>query len=63
MRRKVLPADGIKEKILATKRADTKELIPCQQNQKNVEDINPDFLKGLKFNYVDGMEEVLEIAF
>ncbi|HFA49812.1 MAG TPA: endopeptidase La [Bacteroidetes bacterium] len=63
LRGKVLPVGGIKEKILAAKRAGIKELILCQQNQKNVEEINQDFLKGLKFHYVDRMEEVLDIAF
>lgn len=63
LRGKVLPVGGIKEKILAAKRAGLKEVILCQQNQKNVEEINQDFLKGMTFHYVDRMQEVLDIAF
>ncbi len=63
LRGKVLPVGGIKEKILAAKRAGIKEIILCQQNKKNVEEINQDFLKGMTFNYVDRMGEVLDIAF
>ena len=63
LRGKVLPVGGIKEKILAAKRAGIKEIILCKKNQKDVEEINQDFLKGLSFNYVDRMEEVLDIAF
>lgn len=63
LRGKVLPVGGIKEKILAAKRAGIKEIILCQQNQKNVEEINQTFLKGLKFHYVDTMDEVLDVAF
>ncbi|MEM6965317.1 MAG: endopeptidase La [Bacteroidota bacterium] len=62
LRGKVLPVGGIKEKILAAKRAGIKELILCKVNQKNVDEIEPSYLKGLKFHYVDRMEEVLEIA-
>lgn len=63
LRGKVLPVGGIKEKILAAKRAGIKEIILCQQNQKNVEEINQAFLGGLKFHFVDRMGEVLDIAF
>ncbi|MEZ4931889.1 MAG: S16 family serine protease [Saprospiraceae bacterium] len=63
LRGKVLPVGGIKEKILAAKRAGIKEIILCQQNQKDVEEINQDFLSGLTFHYVDRMGEVLDIAF
>ncbi|HHM21942.1 MAG TPA: endopeptidase La [Bacteroidetes bacterium] len=62
LRGKVLPVGGIKEKILAAKRAGIRHIILCQQNRKNVEEINQDFLKGLKFHYVDRMEEVLALA-
>ena len=62
LRGKVLPVGGIKEKILAAKRAGMKEILLCQANQKHVEEINPEFIKGLKFHYVDNMEEVLEVA-
>ncbi len=63
LRGKVLPVGGIKEKILAAKRAGIKEIILCEQNQKHVEEINQDFLSGLTFHYVDRMGEVLDIAF
>ncbi len=63
LRGKVLPVGGIKEKILAAKRAGIKEIILCDQNQKNVEEINQDFLSGLTFHYVNRMEDVLKIAF
>lgn len=62
LRGKVLPVGGIKEKILAAKRANIKEIILCSQNQRDVEKINPDYIKGLTFHYVDKMEEVLNIA-
>ncbi|HRP89842.1 MAG TPA: endopeptidase La [Edaphocola sp.] len=62
LRGQVLPVGGIKEKILAAKRSGAKEIILCHQNQKNVEEINQDFIKGLKFHYVKEMDEVLEIA-
>ncbi|MCB0522806.1 MAG: endopeptidase La [Saprospiraceae bacterium] len=63
LRGKVLPVGGIKEKILAAKRAGLKEIILCKDNEKNVGEINQDYIEGLKFHYVDRMEEVLEIAF
>lgn len=62
LRGQVLPVGGIKEKALAAKRAGIKEIIMCVQNKKDVEDINPDFIKGLKFTYVQDMNEVLEKA-
>ncbi len=62
LRGKVLPVGGIKEKILAAKRAGIKELILCAENQKNVEEIREDYLKGLKFNYVESMMDVIKIA-
>ena len=62
LRGKVLPVGGIKEKILAAKRAGIKEIILCKENQKNVEEINQDFITGLTFHYVDRMEEVLKLA-
>ncbi len=62
LRGKVLPVGGIKEKILAAKRTGMKEILLCQANQKHVEEINPDFIKGLKFHYVENMEDVLKIA-
>jgi ATP-dependent Lon protease len=62
LRGQVLPVGGIKEKILASKRAGVKEVILCSLNQKDVEEINPAYVKGLKFHYVSEMSEVLEIA-
>ncbi len=62
LRGKVLPVGGIKEKILAAKRAGLREVMLCKDNRKHVEEIEPEFIKGLKFHYVDKMEEVLEHA-
>lgn len=62
LRGKVLPVGGIKEKVLAAKRSGIKEIILCHQNQRDVEEINPDYIKGLHFHYVKEMEEVLELA-
>jgi len=62
LRGKVLPVGGIKEKILAAKRANIKEIILCADNRKDVEDIKPKYLKGLKFNYVTDMMEVIDLA-
>ncbi len=62
LRGKVLPIGGVKEKILAAKRANIKELIMCKENQKDVEDIKPIYVKGLKFHYVTEMKEVIQIA-
>ena len=62
LRGRVLPVGGIKEKILAAKRAGIKEIILCAENKKDIEDIKPDYLKGLTFHYVSKMEEVLEHA-
>ncbi len=62
LRGKVLPVGGIKEKMLAAKRAGIKEIILCKDNQKNVEEINQEFIGGLKFHFVDRMDEVLKLA-
>lgn len=62
LRGKVLPVGGIKEKILAAKRANIKEIILCKDNKRDVEQIKADYLTGLTFHYVDRMSEVLEIA-
>jgi ATP-dependent Lon protease len=62
LRGKVLPVGGIKEKILAAKRAGMKEIILCQENEKHVAEINPDYIKGIEFHYVTRMEEVLKIT-
>jgi ATP-dependent Lon protease len=62
LRGKVLPVGGIKEKILAAKRAKIKEILLCEANRRDIEEINPDYLKGLKFHYVNDMKEVIDIA-
>lgn len=62
LRGQVLPVGGIKEKVLAAKRAGLKEIIMCWQNEKDVEEINPVFIKGTKFHYVKTMQQVLDIA-
>ncbi len=62
LRGKVLPVGGIKEKILAAKRAGIKEIILCNQNKKDIEEIKDVYLKGLKFHFVDEIMEVLDIA-
>jgi ATP-dependent Lon protease len=62
LRGKVLPVGGIKEKILAARRAGMEELILCKLNEKHVAEINADYLKGLTFHYVDTMQEVLDLA-
>ena len=62
LRGKVLPVGGIKEKILAAKRANIKEIILCAENKKDIDEINERYLKGLTFHYVNEMNEVIDIA-
>lgn len=62
LRGKVLPVGGIREKILAAKRAGIKDIILSEENRKDVEEIKPSYLKGLKFHYVNDVREVLEFA-
>jgi ATP-dependent Lon protease len=62
LRGQVLPVGGIKEKVLAAKRSGIKEIIMCSQNEKDVSEINPQFIKGIKFHYVKTMQQVLDIA-
>ena len=62
LRGKVLPVGGIKEKILAAKRANIKEIILCNQNKANVDEIKKEYVRGLKFHYVSKMSEVIDIA-
>ena len=62
LRGKVLPVGGIKEKILAAKRARIKEIILCEENRKDIEEIKEEYRKGLTFHYVKDMSEVIEIA-
>ena len=62
LRGKVLPVGGIKEKILAAKRANIREIILCKENEKDIIDIKKSYLKGLKFHYVTDMKEVIDFA-
>ena len=62
LRGKVLPVGGIKEKILAAKRANIKEIILCFENKSDIDEINPDYVNGLTFHYVKEMTEVIAIA-
>ncbi len=58
----VLPVGGIKEKVLAAKRAGIKDIVLCNQNEKDVAEINPAYIKGLRFHYVSDMSQVLDVA-
>jgi ATP-dependent Lon protease len=62
LRGRVLPVGGIKEKILAAKRANIKDIILCKSNQKDILDIKEDYIKDLKFHYVKEMREVIDLA-
>ncbi len=62
LRGQVLPVGGIKEKVLAAKRAGLKEIILCNQNEKDIEEIAPQYIKGLTFHFVKHMHEVISIA-
>ncbi len=62
LRGKVLPVGGIKEKILAAKRAGIQEIILCHSNEKDVNEINPNYIKNLQFHYLKNMSEVLKLA-
>ncbi len=62
LRGKVLPVGGIKEKILAAKRARIKEILLCEDNRRDIEEIKPEYLKGLTFHYVSDMLDVIKIA-
>lgn len=62
LRGKVLPVGGIKEKILAAKRARIKEILLCEDNKRDIDEIKPEYLKGLTFHYVKEMSDVLSLA-
>lgn len=62
LRGKVLPVGGIKEKILAAKRARIKEILLCEDNRRDIEEIKPEYLKGLTFHYVSDMKDVIKLA-
>lgn len=62
LRGKVLPVGGIREKILAAKRAGIKEIVLCKENKKDIDEINPQYVEGLIFHYVSDVKEVLDLA-
>ena len=62
LRGKVLPVGGIREKILAAKRAGIDDIILCVENRKDIEEIKPEYLKGMTFHYVDDIQEVIRLA-
>lgn len=62
LRGKVLPVGGIKEKVLAAKRAGIKEIILSEENRKDIQEIKPDYIKGLEFHFVKDMSEVIQHA-
>lgn len=62
LRGKVLPVGGIKEKILAAKRSGIRDIILCRKNKKDVDEVERNYLKGLKFHYVDRVDEVIQLA-
>ena len=62
LRGQVLPVGGIKEKVLAARRAGLKEIILCWQNEKDVEEIESAFIKGIKFHFVKNKSQVQELA-
>jgi ATP-dependent Lon protease len=62
LRGDVLPVGGIKEKILAAKRAGINEIILCAKNRKDIDEINPEYLKGMTFHFVEKMTEVLDLS-
>ena len=62
LRGKVLPIGGVKEKLLAAKRAGITDIVLCEKNRKDVEDIPEKYLKGLKFHYVQDIQEVIDFA-
>lgn len=62
LRGQVLPVGGIKEKVLAAKRSGLKEIILCWQNEKDVKEIEGDYIKGVEFHYVKTMQQVVDIA-
>jgi ATP-dependent Lon protease len=62
LRGKVLPVGGIREKILAAKRAKIRDIVLSQENRKDIEDIKPAYIKGLTFHYLDEMKEINEVV-
>ena len=62
LRGRVLPVGGIKEKILAAKRAGITDIVLCEENRKDIEEINEKYLKGLTFHYVRTIKDVIDFA-
>jgi len=62
LRGKVLPVGGIKEKILAAKRAGITDIVICEENRKDIEEIKSTYLKGMKFHYVNDIMQVIDFA-
>ena len=62
LRGKVLPVGGIKEKILAAKRAGITDIVMCRENRKDIEDIPEKYRKGVQFHYVENVQQVWDIA-
>ena len=62
LRGKVLPVGGIKEKILAAKRAGIKNIVLCEDNRKDIEEIDELYLRGLNFHYVETISDVIDFA-
>jgi len=62
LRGRVLPVGGIKEKILAAKRAKISTILLCEKNRKDIEEIEAHYLKGMTFHYISEMSEVLDLA-
>ena len=62
LRGKVLPVGGIKEKILAAKRAGITDIVMCKDNKKDIDEIPEKYLKGVEFHYVENVEEVWDFA-
>ena len=62
LRGKVLPVGGIKEKILAAKRAGITDIVMCEENRKNIEEIEPIYIKGVNFHYVENVQQVWDFA-
>ena len=62
LRGKVLPVGGIKEKILAAKRAGIRDIIMCQKNQKDLEEINDSYIEGLTIHFVETVDDVIRLA-
>ena len=63
LRGKVLPVGGIKEKILAAKRAGVKTIVLSRENEKDIRDIKAQYVEGLEFHYVETIDQVLEFVF